>query len=115
MANFYLKVGNLSPAITATLTDDAGDPVDLTGATVIFKLVSMLDYTTVVAGSADILVADPDVLQAGDPNVRYRWQGADSATPGLYYAEWQATLPSGAGPITFPNTGFLIVNISPTL
>jgi len=93
--DFQLTAGN-RPMITAALTDDLGNPVDLTGATVQFVFQSgPLVFTQTAA------ITNPPGV---DGNVNYQMQAGDTSKPGRYQAQWVATV--GGVPQTFP-TGSL--------
>jgi len=89
--DFRLTVGN-RPLITATMTDDLGTPVDLTGATVQFIFQS---GPTVFTRTAAI-VNPPGT----DGQVSYQMVAGDTDKPGKYQAQWVATL--AGNPRTFP-------------
>lgn len=77
-------VGNLSPSATDTLTDNTGAVVNLTGATVRFRMRSL--------GSATLKVdAVATVVTPASGTVRYDWSGTDTDTGGEYLAWWQVT------------------------
>jgi hypothetical protein len=79
--------GNRSPSVTATITTN-GTPVDLTGATVRFRM--RLEETTTLKVDA---VAT--IVNAVAGQVRYDWAANDVDTPGDYIAWWSITLASG--------------------
>jgi len=82
-----LFLGNLSPSVTDTIETESG-AVDLTGATVRFKMRSTTSATLVVDQLAVI-------VSAVNGTVRYDWQTADVATAGLFLAWFEVTLASG--------------------
>lgn len=100
MSTFTIKRGDTLPKISAVLSDKDG-PVDLTGASV------RLIVPPIVDASATIVDAD-----AG--SVEYQWQAGDTETRGVYKAEFQVTFPSG-DILTFPNDGFITVQIDSDL
>lgn len=79
-------VGDRNPSITETITVD-GAPVDLTGASVAFKM-RAIDVATPlkVSGSANIVGAPTN------GNVRYDWLAGDLDTEGLYIVWWEVTI-----------------------
>lgn len=107
MADFQLKEGDTSPAITATLTDENGDPVTLTGSVARFHMATTPGETPKV--NADATVSDGAAGQ-----VRYEWTATDTDERGLYYAEFQIT--HGDGSVeTFPNDDYITVYIAPQI
>lgn len=100
---FVIKQGATSPAIDITL---APVTLDLTGATVRF---SMKHRGT---GAVAVNRAPALIVTVLPPVVRYVWDAADTAVPGLYDAEVEATLPGGAVEI-LPGDGFIPVRVFP--
>lgn len=96
------KQGDTEPPLVIVVTDD-GAAVDLTTATEIRLRTygSVALETTTVTGDAD-------------GNVTYEWQPGDTDTAGKFQAEVRVTTASG-GKQTFPNEGYLIGVIEPTL
>lgn len=87
MADFTIGQGDRRPVLTATLTQ-AGEPLDLTGASgVVFRGV-LQDGTTAFTGSCT-------VTSAADGEVSYTWGANDTATAGLYLCEFVITWSTG--------------------
>lgn len=97
------KKGDTYPALTATLTDSVGAAVDLTGATVTFRMVDSAGTVVVAAGAVSITNA-----AAGE--VSYSWQAGDVDTVGEFRGEFNAVLFGGAK-AHFPNDGYLDIRI----
>jgi hypothetical protein len=108
MADFTLKQGDIRDEFVAVLTDKNGVAVDLTAAVEI-----KLKMRPVLGGAmkVDAVAAKfgPDVGR-----VRYTWIAANVDTPGLYFAEFEVAW-SGGAPQTFPQDGYLVVQIVPDL
>lgn len=104
--DFYLKRGDTLPQIKSTLRNPDKSLMNLTGATVRFRMRAR------GAGSAKV-DAVATVVDAANGVVAYAWSPADTDTEGLYDAEWPVTK-SGAVE-TVPNNGFLRVLIGPHL
>lgn len=102
-ADFYIKQGDTSPAIEAQLEDEAGNPVDLTGASVDFHM---------KAPSATGLKVDAagTIFNQSEGKVRYEWASGDTDTTGLFHAEWEVAFGDGSVE-TFPNTGNIEIEI----
>lgn len=101
---FYLKKGDTSPSIQATLTDGDGATIDLTGATVVFNMADE-DGTLVVDGGSCNIDNNTDPAQ-----VSYDWAADDTDTAGYFTAEFEVTY-SDTSVETFPNKGFIGVHI----
>lgn len=100
---FYIKQNDTSPAIRGTVKDGAGNAIDITGASVRFH---MRDESgnTVVDASGTVVDGPNGVIQ-------YSWAAADTATVGVFTAEFEVTY--GDGSIgTFPNDGYINVIIT---
>lgn len=90
-----VRPGDERPIITATLTDSAGQPVDLTGATV--KLV-------IRGATVHFTRTEFTAVGAAAGAVSYEW-GTDPGLPviaGLYFSHWRVTYAFGDDE-TFPN------------
>lgn len=94
MATFTLKRGDTAPALRYALLPEI---VDLTGASVVFIMDGL--------GRAPA-----SVVSAAPPVVQYDWQPGDTDRAGVRRAEFEVTYPDG-GIETWPNAGYLLVNI----
>jgi len=97
MSYTYVRPGDERPTVQAVLSDAAGQPVDLTGATVELKL---------RGATVRFLAAQwpASVVDAAGGKVELVW-GDAVQTPtaaGLYFAHWLVTY-SGGDNETFPN------------
>jgi hypothetical protein len=97
---FYIKRRDTSPAIRFALIPAT---VDLTDASVRFYMRARNGAVVVDAAAT---VATP----TGTPTVEYAWQPDDTATAGLYEAEFEVTYADGRIE-TFPNDGFIKVRM----
>jgi len=79
------QVGNRNPSITENIVDSAGAAVDLTGATVQFRMRAVGSSTLKVDASATIVGAPTG------GNVRYDWAALDVDTAGEYLIWWVVT------------------------
>jgi len=108
MADFYWKRHDTAPQIQVQLLDSKGNPVDVTGASVNFIMI-----TTGGTGSPKVN-AGATVIDAPNGIVGYTPIGANTDTAGAYQAEWQVTFLSG-NKETFPNPGYDTVTITADL
>lgn len=93
MATYEVRNADTQVPLASTLTDRTGAPVDLTGATVSFRLVDWMG-TSVLNAAATIVTPS-----AG--KVSYTLQAADTARATTYRGKWVVTF-SGGGVQTFP-------------
>lgn len=78
-------VGNQTPSIYATLTLSDGSVINLTGASVRFRM-RPIGFTT-------LTVDQPATIDsAGQGTVHYDWQAADVANAGQFLCWWQITI-----------------------
>ena len=103
MTDFTIKENDTSPALTATLQDDDGAAVDITGASVRFHMVKLNETATKIDAAADI-------VSEALGQVKYQWLTADTDTAGIYRGEWEVTYSDGTIE-TFPNDDMMEINI----
>lgn len=101
---FYIKQNDTAPILLVSLKDGNDAAVDLTGATVTFKM-RPVAQTTVKTDAAAI------IHNADGGQVRYEWVAADTNTVGSYEAEFQVTFVDGKIE-TFPNSDFIRITIT---
>lgn len=108
MADFEAMQGDRLPAITSTLYDDDGNPVDLTDATVVFRMRPLEDAAFTVEGPGEVVTP----AEAG--RVRYWWDADDLDDAGIFLASWRVTFADGRTQ-TYPGDRQLVVAVGPSL
>lgn len=103
MVDYTITQNDTYPPIRGVCKDEDGVAVDLTGATVKFIMQPTNDETDTVNASAAVEDAPNGV-------VSYSWQAGDTATEGIYYAEFEVTH-SGGGIETFPRESPLSIRV----
>ncbi len=111
--DFSIKTGDTASSIYATLEDATGTPVDIQGASVMFKMGPISGGTLSVAGAGTVLQVGAGTLDGSTGDVIYNWSSAPG-TAGLYVSEWEVTFVSGAVQ-TFPNDGYNLVKVTSDL
>ena len=99
--DFIIKKDDDLPNIRATLFDGVGVPVNLSAATVEFRMASLAGG---VKASGSAVVVD-----AANGVVEYAWQAGDTDTVGRYRAEFKVTI--GGELQTFPTSGYISVSV----
>jgi len=107
MAVVTLTQNDTYPVLQAVLTV-AGVALDLTGATVTFRMET--DAGATVVNEAACTIVNP----ATSGTVQYAWQAADTVTAGSYLGEFHVTL-SGGAKITIPTPAAFSILIRPKL
>jgi hypothetical protein len=102
MSTVYMKQGDRLPALQMQLLDAAGAPLDLTGASVTFRMRPS-------SGGALKVNAAATVVDATTGTVRYSWAAGDTDTVGGFVAEWACSY-SGAVQ-TAPTVGYVTVQV----
>ena len=100
---FTVKKDNTSPLLGAQLQDPNANAVDLTGASVVFNMADFDGNVIVNGGSASITSEDQG-------RVQYAWQLSDTSSAGSFRGEFKVTY-SGGQIETFPNNGYIIIDI----
>lgn len=100
---FRIKTNDTAPVLVATLTNAAGQKINLESATVRFH---MKKY-----GASSLKVdAVASIVDATEGKVQYEWQGADTDVAGTFYGEFEVTY-SDSKIETFPNNGYFTIII----
>jgi hypothetical protein len=104
-ADVRMKVGDTLPVLRQTLRNDAGAALDLTGATVQFRMREPGQALKVNAAAA--------ILDAPNGVVQYTWLSANTDTAGLFDAEWAVSYSSNVE--TVPANGYVKLLFTPKL
>lgn len=102
MADLWIKRGDKLPRATATLTDADGNPVDLSGASAIFKMREIRGTELLISAAAEI-----DDVEGGV--VGYTWANDDTDVAGGFLGEFAVAFPGGRE--TFPNNTHILIAI----
>jgi hypothetical protein len=108
-ADFLLKLGDNASSITSTLLDASGDAVDIQGATIRWKLAPLAGGTVTIDDTAVNGQVGAGTLDGTIGQVGYSWATVP-ATPGRYLGEWETTF-SGGSVQTFPNDGYVVIDV----
>lgn len=104
MADFYVRAGDTLPPIQATLLDPTGAAVDLTGATVHFRMH--------LPGAAYKVDRVATLTSPSTGQLQYSWAAGDTDTAGSYLAHWHITFPGGATQ-TIPTQRDMAIEVEP--
>lgn len=104
--NFYIKQNDTSPTIRATLKGAGNATLNLSGASVYFRM-KRSSGDTLIEGAAEIF--DPT-----EGTVQYAWEAGDTSVAGTYKAEFELTYSDGKVE-TFPNLGSISITITPEI
>ena len=107
MEIFYIKQGDTSPALRATLNDPAGVAVDLSGAAVVFSMKTVSGTLLVDRQTCSIITAASGIVE-------YSWQAGDTDVSGQHLSEFEVTF-ADSSVETFPNFDYLRIKISKEL
>lgn len=99
-----------------TVCLSAGAPVDLTGATVEYRMSPAKpgQGPTIIEPAQVLQVTNPDTSISNKGQVGYSPSASDVATPGIYRIEWHVAMPDGQTPV-FPSDGYDDLVLEPSL
>lgn len=107
MATFVMKRGDTLPALPVQLLNPDGSIPNLAGAVVVFKMSDPATGALIVNRAAAIV----DLPTA---SVTVNWLAGETSVVGIYKGEFEVTFVGGKV-ATYPNQGFLTINIGPDL
>jgi hypothetical protein len=102
-----MKKGDRLPVLRAALQGPDGAALDLTGASVTFRMKPVTGGALKVNASCAII---------GDPTqgiVQYTWGATDTDTVGQFNGEFSASI--GGLPLTVPSNNYLLITVEPSL
>jgi hypothetical protein len=112
--SFLIKQNDRYPSLQAVIADDQGNPVDLSGASLMFAFAKMPacdapDGTlpTLMFKNAAVIVTPAAGL------VRYDWADGDTASAGNFVGEFEVDIAGKKW--SAPTTGYIPVTINPEL
>lgn len=103
MIDFYIKRGDMLPALRVTLQDADGEVIDLTDASVEFNYQLRNPEGAVVSRTAVVYDAENGIIE-------YYWVADDTSTVGIYNAEFVVTFDDDSE-MTFPARGPFVFEI----
>jgi len=103
--HFHIMEGLTYPDLDATIVDEDGNAVPLTGGSVVFYLQAQDDGAMKINGAAATIVV------AASGTVRYTFTAANTNEPGDYWGWFVATI--GANVIGSPDPLRPVVHVTP--
>lgn len=118
---FVIKRHDSFPALEATLTDESGNAVNVSGLPVQFVMSTTVGAAPSAASPrrthvpGDVVFSKAGVVQDGPAGVvRYDWSSGDTGDTGYYFGEFKITFPGGRVR-SFPTVGYIPIRITPDL
>lgn len=108
-----IKKGDTRTAIAANLKSPKGNPVDLTGTEVRFKMLpTRRNYLNKPVRSNCSAYIDREalIMDAEAGRVAFVFEPGETDQRGIMYGEFKVTYVDGSIE-TFPNSGYIIINI----
>ena len=104
MLNLLSDNVELRQQFAATLKDENGQIVDVTGASVEFHM-AKLNSSSVITG------ASATVTNESAGTVEYAWSASDTDSIGTFRVEFEVTFPTGLVE-TYPNSEYISIQIT---
>ena len=112
---FDIKQSATLPVISTQLVGPDGNPLNLTGTTITFRMKLHNSNATLISGLASIVTGNANLPPGSTlPNAYYQWVAGNTATVGLYDVEWQVDYGGGLLMI-LPGKGYNAVRVSAKL
>jgi hypothetical protein len=110
LPDMILAVGDTTPPLVQTWTDENGNPVDLTGWALSFALQDQARVNAPIAGGTIVVTNTP----SGTPAVMsMAWAAGNTAIAAFYDGEFTATK-AGAS-MSWPRDRYLVIQVRPTV
>lgn len=110
MPDFYIGQGDTASPLIDVLRDADGNPVNIQGANVAAKIVPLRGGAAIV----DRAASNEQVGDGSDGSrgkVELEWNAGETDDGGSFLGQWIVTY-AGGDVQTFPNTGFLLIEIT---
>ena len=101
--SFNIKQNDTSPTLSVVVADSSGTAINITGASVLFKMRAVNSSSLKVNSSATI-------TNASNGAVSYTFSASDTDTSGVFQGEFQVPF-SGGAIETFPNSEYISINV----
>src|SRR4051812_9076051 len=111
--DYFIAQGDHGEPFRDVLKDDAGQPVDINGATVKLTVTSVGGGTPIINAAAAVNDQVGDGSDGSKGKVHRVWQAGETAVDGLHLGRWTVTFGDGSVQ-TFPNGGYILIEISAT-
>ena len=111
MSDFYIGQNDL-PLFAETLKDENGNAVDISGSTITMSMVPVKGGADVLTNSSATNLQNGDGSDGSKGKMSRQFVSPETATSGDYLVRIIAT--KASKPQSFPNTGYLLVTITPT-
>lgn len=112
-ADFVIRQGDTASPLFDTLKDADGNAVDIQGADVLLNLVPVAGGPAVVSGGTATIDQVGDGSNGTKGEVSYTWHAGQTDVDGFCLGSWKVTF-SDNSVQTFPNDGYILVQVSPT-
>ena len=104
--DWYANEGAVYPSYAFRVIDENGQPVDLTGKTLVFW-VRLTDENNEPDTSTPVRGGNAIITNALGGEGRYDWKASDVSTPGIYLSQFRVIEGNGAERV-YPNYRYLI-------
>lgn len=111
---FLIKQNDRYPSLQATIADDSGNPLDLSGATVSFVFAKAPACDAPDGTSPTLKFKKPAVVVTPASGVvRYDWADGDLSESGIFWGEFEVSVAGKTW--SAPTTGYIPITVNPDL
>lgn len=103
MADFFIRQGDTAPQLAATVQDEDGNAIDISGAKAVKFHMADPNYQTKVDASGTI-------VDGKNGKIAYAWSDGDTDERGWFYGEFQVTHKDDSVQ-TFPNRDYIRIRV----